>query len=86
MNPRNEHVRDYRDQGNFSHLFTISKKLELPWESSGWDSELFRPGFTVLDLGSIPGQGTKILKALWHGPKKLDILTDLVNKILMLFI
>ena len=34
----------------------------LPWESSGQDSGTF----TALDLGSIPGRGTKIPWATWN--------------------
>ena len=29
--------------------------------------------FTAKDLGSIPGQGTKIPQAAWHGQKKVGL-------------
>ena len=36
----------------------------VPWRSTGQDS-----AFTAKGLGSIPGEGTKILQATWCGQK-----------------
>ena len=39
----------------------------IPWQSSG----LGLHGFIAEDVGSISGQGTKVLKAIWCGFKRV---------------
>ena len=52
---------------NSFNQFPSDKYLNygLPWQSSGQNS-----AFTAEGLGSIPGWGTEIPQATWHGQKK----------------
>ena len=51
-------------------VFSINRYQKYNYWNSLSDQWLGLSTFTAKGLGSIPGQGTKILQAAWHGQKK----------------
>ena len=65
VNKRLAWVRGYME--TFLH-FPFNSWVNLEWDSPGVPV-VKNPPCNARDVGSIPGQGTKIPYAMWHGQK-----------------
>ena len=61
-----EHRRHETQVSSLGWEDPMEKRMATHCSILSWE----RPWTTVGDMGSIPGQGTTILSAAWHGQKK----------------